>query len=71
MGSEGIQVSHLQFADDALFIEDWSTINATNLKHILKFLEGASRLLINLQKSKLFGIGVPMSETTRLANYLR
>lgn len=34
-------ISHLQFADDALFFSEWSYTNAANLLHILKCFEAA------------------------------
>lgn len=34
--NSGMEISHLQFADDALFFREWSTRNALNLLHLLK-----------------------------------
>ncbi|KAJ9557471.1 hypothetical protein OSB04_012085 [Centaurea solstitialis] len=66
----GPEVSHLQYADDALFVGDWSFTNARNLTRILRCYHLSSGLKVNLNKSKLIGLGVDITEVTRLARIL-
>ncbi|KAJ9539315.1 hypothetical protein OSB04_032048 [Centaurea solstitialis] len=66
----GPEVSHLLYADDALFIGDWSFTNARNLTRILRCFHLASGLKVNLHKSKILGLGVDDSEVSRLARIL-
>ncbi|XP_071689129.1 uncharacterized protein [Rutidosis leptorrhynchoides] len=61
-------MSHSFFADDALFIGEWSDINIRNLIDILKCFYLVSGLQINVHKSNILGIGVPSSELNRVAN---
>lgn len=65
-----VHVSHLQFADDAIFFGAWSTENATSLLAILRCFESVSGLRTNLAKSRLFGIRVDLEEVTNLAHIL-
>ncbi|KAF5792030.1 putative reverse transcriptase domain-containing protein [Helianthus annuus] len=46
---DGPILSHFLFADDVLFIGEWSTLNALMLKRILRCFHLVSRLKINLQ----------------------
>lgn len=66
-----IEVSHLQFADDALFLGKWSAGNATNLLHLIRCFGDTSWLNINLVKSKLYGIGVSSIEVIWMASKCR
>nr|GEY52461.1 RNA-directed DNA polymerase, eukaryota [Tanacetum cinerariifolium] len=52
-------ISHLFYADDAVFIEEWSDSNLDNIVKILKCFFLASGLKINIQKSQVLGVGVP------------
>ncbi|GJY14724.1 putative RNA-directed DNA polymerase, eukaryota, reverse transcriptase zinc-binding domain protein [Tanacetum coccineum] len=63
-----IQISHLQFADDALILGDWSLSNAKNLSRILTCFHLASGLKVNFNKSKLFEIGVSNEELNVVAS---
>lgn len=65
-----MDISHQQFADDAIFFWDWSTHNAVKLLHLLKNFKAASVLTINLRKSWLIGVEVQFSEVEKLANKL-
>nr|KAJ0184913.1 hypothetical protein LSAT_V11C900471370 [Lactuca sativa] len=56
--NNGPNISHLQYADDAIFLGSWSIQNAKNLVRILRCFELSSCLKVNITKSKLFGIGV-------------
>ncbi|GKC66174.1 putative RNA-directed DNA polymerase, eukaryota, reverse transcriptase zinc-binding domain protein [Tanacetum coccineum] len=70
VGSNKVDISHLQFADDALILGKWSIDNAKNLCRILRCFNLASGLKVNFSKSKLFGVGVSTSETNNLAYFL-
>ncbi|GJV19482.1 putative RNA-directed DNA polymerase, eukaryota, reverse transcriptase zinc-binding domain protein [Tanacetum coccineum] len=61
IGSNKVDVSQLQFADDALILGKWSLENARTLCRILK---------VNFSKSKLFGVGVDASDIQGFANIL-
>ncbi|GKF71593.1 putative RNA-directed DNA polymerase, eukaryota, reverse transcriptase zinc-binding domain protein, partial [Tanacetum coccineum] len=62
---------HLQYADDALILGEWSLVNAKNLSRILTCFHIASGLKVNFNKSKLFGIGVFNHELHSTATSIR
>ncbi|KAJ9535113.1 LOW QUALITY PROTEIN: hypothetical protein OSB04_un001809 [Centaurea solstitialis] len=64
------EVSIFQFANDAIFVGDWSYQNANNLLRVLKCFEACSGLKINLSKSSLSGVLVPKEEVKNLARRL-
>ncbi|GJU50878.1 zinc finger, CCHC-type containing protein [Tanacetum coccineum] len=68
VGKDKINISHLQFADDALILGDWSLPNAKNLSRILTCFHLASCLKVNFNKSKLFGIRVTDNEINIVAS---
>ncbi|XP_021974901.1 uncharacterized protein LOC110870014 [Helianthus annuus] len=51
-------LSHLLYADDVMFIGEWSTANAINLCRILKCFYLTSGLNVNLSKCSVYGVGV-------------
>nr|GEW09553.1 RNA-directed DNA polymerase, eukaryota [Tanacetum cinerariifolium] len=53
-------LSHLFYADDAVFIGEWSIENLDNLLKILNCFHLASGLCINVNKSHVLGFGVPL-----------
>ncbi|GJZ40063.1 RNA-directed DNA polymerase, eukaryota, reverse transcriptase zinc-binding domain protein [Tanacetum coccineum] len=65
VGSQNI--SHLLFADDVLFLGEWFRSNVINLVNLLQSFYRASGLKLNLQKSKLYGVGVSHDEVQQLA----
>ncbi|GJT18907.1 reverse transcriptase domain, reverse transcriptase zinc-binding domain protein [Tanacetum coccineum] len=67
----GANVSLLQYADDALFFGEWSRRNALNLIHILKCFELGSGLKVNISKSRILGVGIPISEIEAVASLIR
>ncbi|XP_076929067.1 putative mitochondrial protein AtMg01250 [Bidens hawaiensis] len=50
-------VSHMMYADDVMFIGDWNTGDTVNLARLLRCFNLTSRLKVNFNKSKVFGIG--------------
>ncbi|GJW52228.1 RNA-directed DNA polymerase, eukaryota, reverse transcriptase zinc-binding domain protein [Tanacetum coccineum] len=57
-----LTLSHFFFADDALFIGEWSRANIKNMATILDCFHRVSGLKINFHKSNLVGIGIPFEE---------
>nr|GEY24012.1 RNA-directed DNA polymerase, eukaryota [Tanacetum cinerariifolium] len=53
-----MQLSHMFYADDAIFMGHWSNRNIDTLMYMLKCFHRESGLSINLNKSKLMGISV-------------
>ncbi|XP_023729445.1 uncharacterized protein LOC111877144 [Lactuca sativa] len=66
----GSIISHLFYADDALFLSEWSRNNLKNLARILRCFHISSGLKVNFQKSKVFGISASAIETVHWANLL-
>ncbi|GJZ40586.1 reverse transcriptase domain, reverse transcriptase zinc-binding domain protein [Tanacetum coccineum] len=64
---EGTNLSLLQYADDTLFFGELSRLNASNLIYILKCFEGSSGLKVNISKSRLTGVGVPMTDVEQVS----
>nr|GEZ00479.1 ribonuclease H-like domain-containing protein [Tanacetum cinerariifolium] len=62
-----VNVSLLQYADDAFFFREWSRSNAKSLIYILKCFEMGSGLKINLSKSRLIGVRVPVRDFEGMA----
>ncbi|XP_076899082.1 uncharacterized protein LOC143552848 [Bidens hawaiensis] len=69
-GSEGPVLSHLLYADDVIFLEEWTTLNALNLSRILRCFYLVSGLGINLSKCCVFGTEVNGFEKSQLAMVL-
>ncbi|KAM0071560.1 putative RNA-directed DNA polymerase [Helianthus debilis subsp. tardiflorus] len=63
-------LSHLSYADDVIFLGDWSVSNALNIRRILRCFFLASGLKVNLSKCSLFGVGVEAVEVENMANVL-
>nr|GEY18831.1 RNA-directed DNA polymerase, eukaryota [Tanacetum cinerariifolium] len=53
-----LNLSHLFYADDVMFVEKWSESNISILVHVLECFYKASGLKINMSKSKILGIHV-------------
>nr|GEW17340.1 copia protein [Tanacetum cinerariifolium] len=66
--NNSLQLSHLFYADDAIFIGQWCTSNITAIIRVLECFFYASGLRVNLQKSKLMGVAVENSLVTSAAN---
>ncbi|KAJ9561074.1 hypothetical protein OSB04_006234 [Centaurea solstitialis] len=70
VGKDDVKISHLQYADDIIFFGEWELGNFLNLLKILECFHLVSGLKINLQKSKLFGVGVKLDEVQNWASRL-
>ena len=55
-----VEVSHFFYADDAVFVCDWSMENVKRILRILRCFFLAPRLKINLHKSKLIELDFPL-----------
>ncbi|GJZ00491.1 RNA-directed DNA polymerase, eukaryota [Tanacetum coccineum] len=67
IGHGSINVSHLLYADDAIFVGEWSHSNAYNLICLLRCFYMVSGLKINVHKSKLLGVNVSDEEVSNMA----
>nr|GFA68048.1 RNA-directed DNA polymerase, eukaryota [Tanacetum cinerariifolium] len=63
-------ISHLFYADDAVFIGEWSDSNLDNTVKILKCFFLASGLKINIQKSQVLGVRVPRNIVNQAASLI-
>nr|GEY47481.1 RNA-directed DNA polymerase, eukaryota [Tanacetum cinerariifolium] len=63
-------ISHLFYADGAIFIGEWSDFNLDNIVKILKCFFLASGLKINIQKSQVLGVGVPRNIVNQTASLI-
>ncbi|KAJ0558706.1 putative RNA-directed DNA polymerase [Helianthus annuus] len=66
----GSSINHLCFADDVLFLGEWSVENVKNLSRFLRWFYLISGLKVNIDKYKLFGVGVEDNEVISMANTL-
>ncbi|GJS93266.1 RNA-directed DNA polymerase, eukaryota [Tanacetum coccineum] len=55
---ESLNLSHLFYADDVIFVGKWNSSNLSTIVNVLKWFYLASGLTININKSKLMGIGI-------------
>ncbi|GKB80140.1 RNA-directed DNA polymerase, eukaryota, partial [Tanacetum coccineum] len=53
-----LQLSHMFYADDAVFVGQWSDANIDTIVNVLDCFHRASGIRINMNKSKLIGISV-------------
>ncbi|XP_071695868.1 uncharacterized protein [Rutidosis leptorrhynchoides] len=68
IGADKVLISHLQYADDTIFLGKWSRENVYSLRNLLKCFELASGLKVNFQKSCIYGIGVDFEEVSHVAS---
>nr|GEV00797.1 RNA-directed DNA polymerase, eukaryota, reverse transcriptase zinc-binding domain protein [Tanacetum cinerariifolium] len=62
-----LHISHLFYADDAIFMGQWNLSNIDTITRVLEFFHRASGLHINMNKSKLMGISVDISKVEQTA----
>lgn len=67
---DGPKLTHCLYADDALFLGEWSLRNTKNLSWILKCFHLAFGLKVNFHKSSLFGLGTTGAEEELATNIL-
>nr|GFA98188.1 RNA-directed DNA polymerase, eukaryota [Tanacetum cinerariifolium] len=65
-----VNLSHMFYADDAVFIGQWSENNISTLVHVLECFHRVSGLKINMSKSKILGVHVDNVKVSRAANKL-
>jgi hypothetical protein len=65
-----VVVSHLQYADDTLFIGEACVENLWSMKAILRWFELISGLKVNFSKSSLFGVNVDNTFLDHAASFL-
>ncbi|GJU02222.1 RNA-directed DNA polymerase, eukaryota, partial [Tanacetum coccineum] len=63
-------LSHMFYADDAVFMGQWSEKNINTIIYVLKCFQQASGLHINLSKSKLMGLAVGDESVSQAANQI-
>nr|GEY15330.1 RNA-directed DNA polymerase, eukaryota [Tanacetum cinerariifolium] len=59
-----VTLSHFFYADDAIFIGEWSEENLNRILQVLHCFSLASGLKINVHISQLLGVGIPFSIST-------
>ncbi|GJX09413.1 RNA-directed DNA polymerase, eukaryota [Tanacetum coccineum] len=67
---DSVNLSHMFYADDAVFVGEWSERNITTLVHVLDCFHKASGLKINMSKSKIMGFHVEAGKVARAAEKL-
>ncbi|GJW56265.1 RNA-directed DNA polymerase, eukaryota [Tanacetum coccineum] len=67
---DSLTLSHLFYADDAVFIGKWDKANVITIVNMLKCFYLASGLKINIHKSKIMGIGTTHEEVSSAANII-
>ncbi|GKA11851.1 reverse transcriptase domain-containing protein [Tanacetum coccineum] len=65
-----VNLSHMFYADDAVFVGQWSESNISTLLHVLECFHRVSGLKINMSKSKIMRIHVDNVNVSRAANKL-
>lgn len=68
--NQGPIISHLFYADDAIFIGNWCNSNIKNLSRILRCFQLASALKVNFSKSRVLGISISTAQVASMANIL-
>nr|GEU45246.1 putative RNA-directed DNA polymerase, eukaryota, reverse transcriptase zinc-binding domain protein [Tanacetum cinerariifolium] len=68
IGNDCLHLSHLLYANDVMFMGEWSHSNVRNLLIILHCFFMSSRLKINLHKSNIYDIEVTTNGISSLAS---
>ncbi|GKB29293.1 RNA-directed DNA polymerase, eukaryota [Tanacetum coccineum] len=68
--SSSLNISHLFYADDAIFLGQWNDSNIDTLVHVMECFYRVSGLRINLCKRRFMGIHVDAEELRRVAGCL-
>ncbi|GJU23302.1 RNA-directed DNA polymerase, eukaryota, reverse transcriptase zinc-binding domain protein [Tanacetum coccineum] len=67
MLSPSLQLSHLFYADDVIFMGQWNESNLDTIVQVLECFHRASGLRLNMSKSKLMGIYVDADKVAQAA----
>ncbi|XP_057811439.1 uncharacterized protein LOC131025661 [Salvia miltiorrhiza] len=70
VGRDEIGISHLQYADDTMFVATEKMENAWAFKCILKLFEMLSGMSVNFDKSSILGVGIDGSKCAEAADIL-
>ncbi|GJX85064.1 RNA-directed DNA polymerase, eukaryota [Tanacetum coccineum] len=62
-----VNLSHMFYADDAVFVGEWSESNISSLIHVLECFHKVSGLKINMSKSKIMGFEVDSDRVSHAA----
>nr|GFC39233.1 RNA-directed DNA polymerase, eukaryota [Tanacetum cinerariifolium] len=65
-----VSLSYLFYADDVIFIGQWSELNIDTLVQVLECIYRASGLSINMCKSKIMGVNVENGKIQNAASKL-
>nr|GEU38332.1 putative RNA-directed DNA polymerase, eukaryota, reverse transcriptase zinc-binding domain protein [Tanacetum cinerariifolium] len=68
--SPSVTLSHMFYADDAMFLGQWNDGNIDTLVHVLECFYQASGLRINMRKRKIMGVHVEGEKVMRAASKL-
>ncbi|GJZ52128.1 reverse transcriptase domain, reverse transcriptase zinc-binding domain protein [Tanacetum coccineum] len=69
VGSPGMHLSHLFYADDVIILSEWNLNAMENIIRILNIFYIASGPKINIHKSNVYGVGVSSNEVEIMASY--
>ncbi|XP_058203083.1 uncharacterized protein LOC131317560 [Rhododendron vialii] len=70
LGSNGVNISHLQLEDDTILFCNNDPEEMANIKRILRCFQLMSGLKINFSKSSLCGVNIPLQATYSLAQIM-
>lgn len=70
IGRDKISISHIQYADDTMFIIDGQRDNAEAIKRLLNNFQLVSGLSVNYEKSWVYGVNLGREELEELADGL-
>ncbi|GJR98003.1 putative RNA-directed DNA polymerase, eukaryota, reverse transcriptase zinc-binding domain protein [Tanacetum coccineum] len=69
-GHHSMRISHLIYANDVIFLSEWSSVNAHNLLCMLSCFYLIFGLKINVNKCNVLGVGVSNEEVSNLAKII-
>nr|GEU40815.1 RNA-directed DNA polymerase, eukaryota, reverse transcriptase zinc-binding domain protein [Tanacetum cinerariifolium] len=67
LGGDLVNLSHIFYADDVVFVGQWCESNITTLVYVLECFYMASGLRINMSKSKIMGVNMDCDKVNRAA----
>ncbi|GJX00650.1 RNA-directed DNA polymerase, eukaryota, reverse transcriptase zinc-binding domain protein [Tanacetum coccineum] len=70
IGRDSLSISHLMYADDVIFLGEWSQSNIKKLLCMLRCFFLVLGLKINVQKSNISGVSVPAKDVAKMAKIL-